>query len=115
MQDWRWPTYRPRNITLERVVHEDDNPNRGAVRIQATDGKQYLDAVGGIGCLPLGHSPKRWVEAMTEQMNTMMIAAGPFWTEVNQLDLACVKKALDLAKKEYSDVLAALDAYKATI
>lgn len=94
MQDWRWPTYRPRNITLERVVHEDDNPNRGAVRMQAADGKQYLDAVGGIGCLPLGHSPKRWVEAMTEQMNTMMIAAGPFWTEVN---LALAKRIVDLA------------------
>lgn len=94
MQDWRWPTYRPRNITLERVVHEDDNPNRGAVRIQAADGKQYLDAVGGIGCLPLGHSPKRWVEAMTEQMNTMMIAAGPFWTEVNQ---ALAKRIVDLS------------------
>jgi len=38
-----------------------------------------------------------------------------FWNEVNQLDLACVKKELDLAKKEYGDVLAALDAYKATI
>lgn len=94
MQDWRWPTYRPRNITLERVVHEDDNPNRGAVRIQATDGKQYLDAVGGIGCLPLGHSPKRWVEAMTEQMNSLMIAAGPFWTEVN---LALAKRIVDLS------------------
>ncbi len=94
MQDWRWPTYRPRNITLARVVHEDDNPNRGAIRIQATDGKQYLDAVGGIGCLPLGHSPKRWVEAMTEQMNTMMIAAGPFWTEVN---LSLAKRIVDMS------------------
>lgn len=94
MQDWRWPTYRPRNITLARVVHEGDNPNRGAVRIEATDGKQYLDAVGGIGCLPLGHSPKRWVEAMTEQMNTMMIAAGPFWTEVNQ---SLAKRIVDMS------------------
>ncbi len=94
MQDWRWPTYRPRNITLERVIHEDDNPNRGGVRVKATDGKVYLDAVGGIGCLPLGHSPKRWVEAMTEQMNTLMIAAGPFWTENN---LALAKRIIDLS------------------
>ena len=31
-----------------------------------------------------------------------------FWNEINSLDLACTKKELDLAKKEYSDVLAAL-------
>jgi len=42
-------------------------------------------------------------------------AYAKFWNEINQLDLACVKKELDLAKKEYADVLAALDAYKATI
>jgi len=42
-------------------------------------------------------------------------AYSKFWSEVNALDLAMVKKELDLAKKEYSDVLAALDAYKATI
>jgi len=38
-----------------------------------------------------------------------------FWTEINSLDLACVKKEYDLAMKEYGDVLAALDAYVATI
>ena len=42
-------------------------------------------------------------------------AYAKFWNEVNQLDLACVKKEVDLAKKEYADVLAALDAYKTTI
>jgi acetylornithine/succinyldiaminopimelate/putrescine aminotransferase len=94
MQDWRWPTYRPRNITLEQVVYENDDPNRGGVRVKASDGKVYLDAVGGIGCLPLGHSPKRWVEAMTQQMNTLMIAAGPFWTEVNQ---TLAKRVVDLS------------------
>ena len=38
-----------------------------------------------------------------------------FWQEIDQLDLACTKKELDLAKKEYGDVLSALDAYKAAI
>jgi len=97
MQDWRWPTYRPRNITLEQVVYENDDPNRGGVRVKASDGTVYLDAVGGIGCLPLGHSPKRWVQAMTEQMNTLSIAAGPFWTEVNQ---QLAKRIVDLAPVE---------------
>ncbi len=94
MQDWRWPTYRPRNITLERVVPEGDDPNRGAVRVQAKDGRVYLDAVGGIGCLPLGHSPKRWADALTEQMHTLVSAAGPFWTEVNA---QLARRILDLS------------------
>ena len=34
------------------------------------------------------------------------------FSEIESLDLACVKKEQDLANKEYSDVLAALDAYK---
>merc|ERR1719453_1314860 len=38
-----------------------------------------------------------------------------FWSEINALDLACTKKELDLAKKEYADVLAALAEYKKTI
>lgn len=94
MQDWRWPTYNPRNITFDHIVHEGDDPNRGAVRVKATNGRVYLDAVGGIGCLPLGHSPKRLVDALTKQMNTLMIAAGPFWTETN---LALGKRIVDLA------------------
>jgi len=38
-------------------------------------------------------------------------AYAAFWKEVDQLDLACVKKEADLAKKEYGDVLAALKTY----
>jgi len=42
-------------------------------------------------------------------------AYSKFWSEINQFDLACTKKEYDLAKKEYADVLAALDAYTATL
>jgi len=38
-----------------------------------------------------------------------------FWNEINQLDLACVKKELDLAQKEYGDVLDALKKYEEII
>ena len=38
-------------------------------------------------------------------------AYAKFWNEINQLDLACTKKELDLAQKEYSDLVAALDSY----
>ena len=34
-----------------------------------------------------------------------------FWAEVESLDLACKKKELAVAQKEYGDVLAALDTY----
>merc|ERR1719502_1373909 len=39
-------------------------------------------------------------------------AYGTFWKEIDALDLACKKKELALAQKEYSDVLAALKAYQ---
>lgn len=34
-----------------------------------------------------------------------------FWKEVESFDLALQKKELELAEKEYSDVLGALDEY----
>lgn len=42
-------------------------------------------------------------------------AYAKFWKEVDSLDLACKKKELALAQKEYSDVLAALKEFSATI
>jgi hypothetical protein len=38
-----------------------------------------------------------------------------FWSEINSLDLACVKKEQALAQKEYQDVLDALKKYEDTI
>merc|ERR1719478_1978904 len=38
-----------------------------------------------------------------------------FWSEIDQLDLACRTKELDLAKKEYMDVLDALKKYEEII
>jgi hypothetical protein len=40
-------------------------------------------------------------------------AYNKFWKEVDSLDLACQKKELALAQKEYGDVLEALKAYRA--
>jgi len=42
-------------------------------------------------------------------------AYAKFWKEIDSLDLACQKKELALAQKEYQDVLAALKAYAALI
>jgi len=40
-------------------------------------------------------------------------AYNKFWKEIQSLDLACEKKELALAQKEYGDVLEALKAYRA--
>lgn len=42
-------------------------------------------------------------------------AYAKFWKEIDSLDLACKKKELALAQKEYGDVLAALKEYNALI
>ena len=42
-------------------------------------------------------------------------AYAKFWKEVEQFDLACTKKDIDLANKEYTDVLDALKAYTALV
>jgi acetylornithine/succinyldiaminopimelate/putrescine aminotransferase len=82
MQDRRWPTYALRNVTLEAFV--PDASGRGSMRVRDTEGNEYLDAIGGIGCLPLGHGHPRWIEALHAQMQRLVAAAGPFWTEPQQ-------------------------------
>jgi acetylornithine/succinyldiaminopimelate/putrescine aminotransferase len=82
MQDRRWPTYAPRNVTLDAFV--PDASGRGSMRVRDTDGREYLDAIGGIGCLPLGHGHPRWIAALHAQMQKLVAAAGPFWTEPQQ-------------------------------
>lgn len=42
-------------------------------------------------------------------------AYAAFWKEIDSLDLACKKKELALAEKEYADVLEALKAYSALV
>jgi acetylornithine/succinyldiaminopimelate/putrescine aminotransferase len=83
MLDRRWPTYALRNVTLDAFV--PDASGRGSMRVRDTDGNVYLDAIGGIGCLPLGHGHPRWIEALHAQMKRLVAAAGPFWTEPQQL------------------------------
>ena len=48
-----------------------------------------------------------------EKKGAAVKAYDTFWKEINSLDLACVKKELDLAQKEYADVKEALKAYEA--
>lgn len=83
MQDRRWPTYALRNVTLDAFV--PDASGRGSMRVRDTEGKVYLDAINGIGCLPLGHGHPKWIEALHTQTKRLVAAAGPFWTEPQQV------------------------------
>jgi acetylornithine/N-succinyldiaminopimelate aminotransferase len=87
MEDRRWPTYPPRKIALDTAVASGTTPHRGSARVRDTEGHEYLDAVGGIGCLPLGHGHPKWIAAVEEQMRKLVASAGTFWTAPQQ-DLA---------------------------
>ncbi|MBX7078612.1 MAG: aminotransferase class III-fold pyridoxal phosphate-dependent enzyme [Nannocystaceae bacterium] len=84
MQDLRWPTYAARNIVLDAAVFDDVPTGRGSMRVRDSEGKVYLDAVGGIGCLPLGHGHPRWIAAIEAQMRKLVAAAGTFYTAPQQ-------------------------------
>jgi acetylornithine/succinyldiaminopimelate/putrescine aminotransferase len=84
MQDLRWPTYATRNLVLDGAVFDDVQPGRGSMRVRDQAGNIYLDAVGGIGCLPLGHGHPKWIAAVEAQMRKLVAAAGTFWTAPQQ-------------------------------
>ncbi|HET6585123.1 MAG TPA: aminotransferase class III-fold pyridoxal phosphate-dependent enzyme [Nannocystaceae bacterium] len=84
MQDLRWPTYAVRHLQLDTAVLESAPPGKGALRVRDQAGNEYLDAVGGIGCLPLGHGHPRWIAAIEAQMRKLVAAAGTFYTEPQQ-------------------------------
>src|SRR5690606_18801580 len=83
MHDRRWPTYPPRNITLDAALPPDDG-GRGSFYVKDTDGKVYLDAMCGIGCLPLGHGHPGLADAVREQLLRLTAAAGTLYTAPQQ-------------------------------
>lgn len=80
MQDHRWPTYSPRNIVLDAALPPDDGA-KGSIYIRDTEGNEYLDAMCGIGCLPLGHGHPGLAEAVQQQLLRLGAAAGTLYTE----------------------------------
>lgn len=84
MPDLRWPTYANRNLQLDGAVFDDVPTGQGALYVRDSEGRTYLDAVNGIGCLPLGHGHPRWIAAMEAQMRKLVAAAGTFFTEPQQ-------------------------------
>jgi acetylornithine/N-succinyldiaminopimelate aminotransferase len=57
------------------------------VRVWDTDGKEYLDFVGGLAVNSLGHCPPVVVKALTEQAHTLIQTSNLFYT-TPQLELA---------------------------
>jgi acetylornithine/succinyldiaminopimelate/putrescine aminotransferase len=81
MQDLRWPTYRPRGIVLEQAIASD----RGSSRLRDVEGREFLDAIGGIGCCPVGHAHPAWVDAVSTQLSKLSASANTFFTQPQQL------------------------------
>jgi len=80
MQDRRWPTYSPRKLVLDAALPPEDG-GLGSVYIKDVEGKVFLDAMCGIGCLPLGHGHPGLADAVRDQMLRLGAAAGTLWTE----------------------------------
>ena len=78
----RWPTYNTKTVTLVEGV--PDAEGRGSVRVRDTEGREYLDAVGGIGCNPLGHGHGAWAAAITEQLGKLATASNTYKTGPQQ-------------------------------
>lgn len=83
MQDRRWPTYSPRDLVLDAAVPPDDG-GKGSIYIKDAEGNVFLDAMCGIGCLPLGHGHPDLADAVREQMLRLTAAAGTLWTRPQQ-------------------------------
>ena len=82
MDDLRWPTYKTRAITLD--VPGPATHGGGSAYVIDTDGTQYLDCVGGIGCAPLGHGDPRWADAIATQLRKVSAAANSYRTGPQQ-------------------------------
>lgn len=92
MQELRWPTYALRDLVLDAAVPDE----RGSLRVRDTQGREYLDAVNGVGCAPLGHAHPRWVAAMHAQMQRLFAAANSFTTAPQQRFAAALIERMPL-------------------
>jgi len=72
-QNMLMPTYPPQPVTFVR--------GSGA-RLWDTDGKEYLDFLGGLAVTSLGHAHPAVAEALTEQAQTLLHVSNLFGTVV---------------------------------
>lgn len=75
MQELRWPTYPIKDVLLESGTEP------GGMYLRDTQGKEYLDAVAGIGCAVLGHGHPKWVAAIQAQLGKIASMANSFRSE----------------------------------
>jgi acetylornithine/N-succinyldiaminopimelate aminotransferase len=68
---WVMPTYARFPVTLVRGE---------GVRVWDDEGRAYLDLVGGLGSLSLGHAHPRWVEAVERAARTIGLTSNLFAT-----------------------------------
>jgi len=68
---------------LDAAIPPDDG-GKGSIFVKDTEGRVYLDAMCGIGCLPLGHGHPGLAKAVHDQMMRLGAAAGTLYTEPQQ-------------------------------
>ncbi|MCB9750273.1 MAG: aminotransferase class III-fold pyridoxal phosphate-dependent enzyme [Myxococcales bacterium] len=86
--DLRWPTYRIQALVLERArPHE-----RGALHLFDDDGREFLDAVAGIGSAPLGHAHPDWVAACHAQLQRLVSTSNAYRTGPQQALAAALRE-----------------------
>jgi acetylornithine/N-succinyldiaminopimelate aminotransferase len=94
MDALRWPTYKTRSIVLDRPL---ESTTRGSAYVVDTEGRTYLDCVGGIGCAPLGHGDPRWVEAISTQLSKVAAAANSYQTAPQRAFAAALLERMPIA------------------
>ena len=94
MDALRWPTYKTRSIGLDRPL---ESTTRGSAYVVDTEGRTYLDCVGGIGCAPLGHGDPRWVEAISTQLSKVAAAANSYQTAPQRAFAAALLERMPIA------------------
>ena len=70
-ETWVMPTYARFPVTLVRGE---------GVRVWDDEGREYLDLVGGLGALSLGHAHPRWVEAVERAARGIGLTSNLFAT-----------------------------------
>jgi acetylornithine aminotransferase len=69
-------------------------------RVWADDGRAYLDLIGGLGALSLGHAHPRWVAAVTEAVSTIGLTTNLVTTPTQAVlaDRLAARTAVDDAR-----------------
>jgi adenosylmethionine-8-amino-7-oxononanoate aminotransferase len=85
------PQYVPTSDSRTRIMVS----GKGA-RLEDSDGRQYLDATGGLWCAQVGHGRHELAEAASEQIEQLEFFAS-FWDFSNEPSVRLARRLVELA------------------